>query len=532
MDERMQEERLPIKILRAEGSIENAGILLTPAEPQIGLDETHLMCVNGRGYIILDFKEELNGSVRILTQVADGGGCRVRIRTGESISECCAEEGDRMAGNYHTLRDAEVLLVMYSDMRFFETGFRFVRIDFLEEKTVYIKSVMATSFSRKLQPKGSFRCSDERVNEIFRVASRTLMLNMHDYLWDGIKRDRLVWVGDMHPETTAIACLFGDDPSIGRSLTYSREHTPLPNWMNRTPTYTAWWLIILHDYYMQNGRLSFLREQRAYVDGALRQLNGVVREDGTISRDGSYLFDWPSHGSDDETAGIYALWVLAAKKSRSLFKTLGLDVRVCDDMLEKLSRFRRLSVREMKQCEAFLVYAGVKGAENACSFLTRGGAKGFSTFMSYYILHSIAAAGRADTAVELMKQYYGGMLDMGATSFWEDFDLDLMENSCPVDRLPREGERDIHGDFGKHCYVGFRHSLCHGWSCGPIAFLMKSLSGLEISEAGCRKIRLHPQSGGLDWYEISYPTPFGNLEINWKNGTKNIRVPDGIELTD
>lgn len=129
--------------------------------------------------------------MRILTQVADGGGCRVRIRTGESVSECCAEEGDRMAGNYHTLRDAEVLLVMYSDMRFFETGFRFVRIDFLEEKTVYIKSVMATSFSRKLQPKGSFRCSDERVNEIFRVASRTLMLNMHDYLWDGIKRDRL-----------------------------------------------------------------------------------------------------------------------------------------------------------------------------------------------------------------------------------------------------------------------------------------------------------------------------------------------------
>ena len=108
---------------------------------------------------------------------------------------------------------------------------------------------------------------------------------MHDYLWDGIKRDRLVWVGDMHPETTAIACLFGDDPSIGRSLRYSREHTPLPNWMNRTPTYTAWWLIILHDYYMQNGRLSFLREQRAYVDGALRQLNGVVREDGTIYLD-------------------------------------------------------------------------------------------------------------------------------------------------------------------------------------------------------------------------------------------------------
>ena len=102
--------------------------------------------------------------------------------------------------------------------------------------------------------------------------------------------------------------------------------------------------------------------------------------------------------------------------------------------------------------------------------LTEGGARGMSTFMSYYILKAVASFDRP-RAVEMMKEYYGAMLDKGATTFWEDFDLAWTENSSRIDALPRDGERDIHGDFGAFCYVGFRHSLCHGWSAGVIAFM-------------------------------------------------------------
>ena len=54
---------------------------------------------------------------------------------------------------------------------------------------------------RDLQYLGSFECSDERLNTIWQTGAYTVHLNMQDYLWDGIKRDRLVWIGDMHPET-------------------------------------------------------------------------------------------------------------------------------------------------------------------------------------------------------------------------------------------------------------------------------------------------------------------------------------------
>jgi hypothetical protein len=63
------------------------------------------------------------------------------------------------------------------------------------------------------------------------------------------------------------------------------------------------------------------------------------------------------------------------------------------------------------------------------------------------------------------------MLDVGATSFWEDFDIEWTRGSSRIDEPPREGEKDIHGDYGAFCYVGFRHSLCHGWSAGVIGFM-------------------------------------------------------------
>ena len=104
-------------------------------------------------------------------------------------------------------------------------------------------------------------------------------------------------------------------------------------------------------------------------------------------------------------------------------------------------------------------------------FLAENGAKGLSTFMSYYILKCMAEGGKKTEAFNIMKDYYGAMLDLGATTFWEDFDIKWAENSCRIDEFPKTNEKEIHGDFGKFCYKGYRHSLCHGWSSGIIRFI-------------------------------------------------------------
>lgn len=531
MDERVREPLFPVKAVEWSENIENPEILTEPCDLQIGLSETHLLRVGGRGYVILDFGKEINGCIRVLTQTTeDGAGCTVRVRTGESLTETCAEIGQKNAGNHHSVRDFTAELPIYSDREFDETGFRFVRIDFLEEKRVLVKAILAVYVRRDLLPAGGFVCDDGRVNRIFEVASRTLRLNMQKYIWDGIKRDRLVWIGDMHPETLGIVCLFGRDELVERSLSYTTAHTPADAWINGIPTYTAWWIVILHDYFEQNENFAYLAEQKEFLLAAVARLDGEVDEKGAVKMNDGYLFDWPSHFTPDEKVGVHAVFTLAAAAAERLLLRLGCDPAPAERLLEKLARGNgALEVKERKQCEAFLVYAGVKPAADSYAFLTEGGARGFSTFMSYYILSAIAEVS-PEKAVELMKEYYGAMLDLGATSFWEDFDLDWAKGSAPLDRFPREGEKDIHGDFGNFCYVGHRHSLCHGWSCGPVPFLIKKIGGIEILEAGCKKVRVSPRAAGFRWYEIKYPTPFGTIGISYRDGKFEVSAPDGVVL--
>lgn len=105
------------------------------------------------------------------------------------------------------------------------------------------------------------------------------------------------------------------------------------------------------------------------------------------------------------------------------------------------------------------------------------------------------------------------MLKKGATTFWEDFDIDWMCGSGRIDEITPDGLKDIHGDFGMYCYKGFRHSLCHGWASGPAPYLMEQIGGIEILEPGCKKIKITPNLGGLEWIKITYPTPYGLVKI-------------------
>lgn len=91
---------------------------------------------------------------------------------------------------------------------------------------------------------------------------------MQNYLWDGIKRDRLVWVGDLHPEVTTVATVFGPHSIVPRSLDLARQTTPLPGWMNDIGSYSLWWILIQRDWYRYYADLDYLNEQKEYLSGS------------------------------------------------------------------------------------------------------------------------------------------------------------------------------------------------------------------------------------------------------------------------
>ena len=444
---------------------ENVENLLIKKPLQIGLAETRTTKFGENGYVILDFGKELCGGIRILTFYA--GNTPVRIRFGESLTECCSElGGEKNATNDHSLRDFTVNLQNYSDMTFGQTGFRFVRIDF--NKSAVIKSIVAESYELKKTAKYVYTGGDLEIKRIYDVAKRTVDLcAAKGYLWDGVKRDRLVWIGDIHPEMLALTTLYGRLPLIEKSLDFVKAQTPLPKWMNGYPMYSMWWIIILADYCAYVQAFDFAEKQLSYLEGLIDLMLSCVLDDGELAYP-HYFVDWPTSGKVDEKTGVRAINVMAAKKAVWLLETFGKNTQKAEILLARLLK-KPIDVVESKQVLG-LKYLAVGLDEKDREKLVCGGAKGMSTFMSYYILKAVASFDK-QKAIAMMKEYYGGMLMKGATTFWEDFDLEWAENSCSIDEFPKDGERDIHGDFGAYCYKGFRHSLCHGWSAGVLRFI-------------------------------------------------------------
>ena len=531
----------PVRVVYKEGEIVNEQGLFAKKPFQIGLMETNVMEMRGKASIILDFGKEVAGGARILT-FKTNKNTPVRLRFGESVSETCAELGEKNATNDHSVRDLTVSLQAYSDMRFGQSGFRFLRIDTLSDASIVtFKSILACTEIDEREEPGLFICDDENVNQIWKTAAYTLRLCLQNgYFWDGIKRDRLVWIGDLYPEMRTAHCLFGDVPETYASLKFASDETPIGDWMAGMPAYSLWWLIILADEYKVCGDKEKYAEFLPYIKDLLTQISMYVGEDG-VTKYPSNFIDWascpmdgdPAWRLEENLAGMSYITRLAMQKTAEFLEECGEDSSVCKDVLARLDK-RSWNVNVYKQISAMGVWAGDMSKTNEQTLL-KGGAKGLSTFMSYPILTGVAKFGHYEEALKMMKEYYTGMLSLGATTFWEDFDLDWMEGAGRLDEMPKSGEKDIHGDYGAWCYKGFRHSFCHGWSAGVIPYLVETVAGVNFVGIGQKQVEIAPHLSGLKHVKVTVPTMLGLLTVEHtlqENGSVKTTVdaPEGMQV--
>lgn len=529
----VRELMIPKAVVRVEGKVENAALLTAHRAEQIGLNESEYILMQGKSGVLLDFGMELQGGLRIVTGYGTNGA-RIRIRLGESVGECLSDVGEKGSTNDHALRDVVLPLPMLSDGEYLSSGFRFAHVELLDEGAeLRLKAINAVFVHSTRAQVGSFTCSDELINRIYATAARTVQLCAQKYIWDGIKRDRLVWVGDLYPEVCALLSVCEDDGCVPDSLDFVKAETPLPRWMNNYPMYSMWWIMIVEEYYRRTGNLAYAMAQKDYFYGLLLQIDGCIAENGDFDFGGNFV-DWPTHDHADEPEGVRCLAKLCAKSARALEALYGTDGSLSEKILRKLSQ-KDVPVIEKKQIVALKHLSGTPLSDAEKALLVEGGASGFSTFMSYFLLSAQSDLAGEEQALASLKEYYGGMLRLGATSFWEDFDLDWVKgNVCPIDRIPQAGEIDVHGDYGRFCYTGYRHSLCHGWSAGVIPFLIGRILGVTPLEAGYKKVRIAPRLGGLSYAEADIPTPQGLLHVvcRVENGSvrTTVTAPEGIQV--
>ena len=526
----------------------NPDNLLKDFNGQISVSDTNYTTMhstdNYQASILLDFGKEIYGGVKISSAIRNSmKPIKLRVRLGESVTEAMSDidilDNPDNPTNEHSMRDFTISAPWLGTFQCGNSGFRFVRIDLIDTDVDYnLRHVAAISIMRDDEQLGHFLSDNDRLNQIWQTGVYTVKLNMQEYLWDGIKRDRLVWVGDMHPEVMAINNAFGDNELVYKTLDFVCADTPLPGWMNGMCSYSLWWIIINKDLYLYQGNIDYLRKQRTYLLGLLQQIDAKVDKNGIEHLDGTRFLDWPtSENKEVIHSGLQSLTYMAMKAALQIGEYLDdAEVKaIANNCIDRMKNTRVDSYGN-SQAAALSIISGLScNPKKDCDIILNNGADGFSTFYGYYMLEALAMHGYHNEALGLISKYWGAMLDLGATTFWEDLKYADIINAGRIDEIVPEDKYDIHADGGAYCYKGLRLSLCHGWASGPTSWISKHILGITPIEPGCSKLEIKPYLGALNNVQGTFPTPYGIVTVNLTKNRKgemenDIIVPEGVEI--
>lgn len=526
----------PVRIVWASDTTDKS-VLLRPFAGQVSVNNsaeavTMVSTDSLTASVLLDFGREIYGALKIYTGMSpDQRARRVRVTLGESVTEAMSDldRPDRALGatNDHSLRQFDTALPWLGSAECGKSGFRFARIDLLDKNTpLALRYVEARSFMPDYEDIGNFECSDSLLNEIWRTGAYTVKLNCQDYVWDGIKRDRLVWLGDLHPEVMTALNVWGAVDVVPKTLDFAADDTPLPGWINGMCSYSLWWLIIQRDWYMHTADRDYLRRSMPYVRELVGQIASQVDSLGHEHLDGTRFLDWPT--SENKAVidlGLHALTAMSLDAAADIARALD-DEELGATAASALRRLKshRLPHLGTKQLAAISTLASLaENQEEAARVILKDGPERFSTFYGYYMLEALAQTGHEREAMQLIKDYWGAMLALGATSFWEEFDIRDAANAGRIDQMPQPGRHDIHADGGAYCYKGLRMSLCHGWASGPTPWMSRHILGVRPLEPGFAKVEIKPFLGGLEYARGTVPTPHGPIKVSIS------RIPRGPE---
>lgn len=541
-DERSRRVIFPTRVVLTNGNVHGSEYLTDYKPVQVAIYKYHDQCVldnrnsDTHAAVLVDFGREIHGSLNISVWGVNAKTAEYIVRLGESVSEAITPVGEKGSTNDHATRAFVAKSSSWSSNETPESGFRFAYIELISPNVrMEIRSITATFIFRDIEYRGSFDCSDSLITKCYDTAAYTVHLNMQRYLWDGIKRDRLVWAGDMNTELATILAVFGENEVVPKSLDFVRDLTPTSDSMNNISSYNLWWLLCHYEWYMGTGNLEYLSQQKDYIMELLTRYLTYVDERGSEILPNGRFFDWPTEGDPvSKHRGLQGLLRIALLRGGDIMKILGESeiAANCYIQADRMLMHKPMDGNN-KQAAAILALSGISSPEEEYSrIISKDGAAGLSTFLGYYTLTSVAKAGKYEAALDLIRNYWGKMLEMGATTFWEDFNIDWAKNASPITEMVPEGKSDIHGDFGAYCYLGLRHSLCHGWASGPAPYLAANVLGITPIEPGFKTVKFAPNLSGLEWAHGVYPTPYGDIEIEVSKKGASCKAPEGIKIIE
>lgn len=466
---------------------------------------------------LYDFGKELYGYITIRSQ------SKPIICVGESVKEALDMNNQE--------REQSLELVNVSGIWKTKSPLAF-RYLYVENKQ--IDDIACDAIFYPSAYKGAFACSDSTLTKIWMNSAYTLRLCMHDFLIDGIKRDRLPWTGDLAMSLLANAYTFSEPELVRRSLVALGRAGIKEKDINGIIDYSLWWIIAQDQYQLYYNDSLHLTYEWGRMKETLNNLSSRCDSNGfLIPQKDTWLFiDWVEQ---EKWTALQILWWWAQKSGANLAQRAG-DKETANYWINSANKLKaNLSKVAWNAKEQIWLSKNDSSSENTRhpnflaivsgltpsnqstgieALLVNNSIKPVGTpYMAGFEVMAMAQLGNTDYMLKHVKDYWGGMLNKGATTFWEAYD-------------PKETDETQYSYYGRP----YAKSLCHAWSAGPAAFLPAEIFGLKPIEDGWKRFTLHPNLGYLQWASVCLPTKYGNIIVNIEKNDIQITIPKGTTL--
>ncbi|MEN0055505.1 MAG: alpha-L-rhamnosidase C-terminal domain-containing protein [Mucilaginibacter sp.] len=505
----------------------------TPSTFRLPTEEHHPEKVEKKEHAILvDFGKEIFGYAKL--NGLKGAG-NLKLCYGESKEEALSAATCELRDSIHFDQQQKINYTMEGSR-----AFRYINVLFDGDLSADDVS-MLYEYS-PVQQRGSFKCSDDEINKIWDVSAYTLHLNTREFFIDGIKRDRWVWSGDAYQSYLMNYYLYFDSPTVTRTLYALRGKDPVTSHINTIMDYTFYWFMGIYDYYQYTGDKSFIKQMYPRMQSMMNFCLSRRDKDGLMKGlPGDWVFiDWADKLSKQGEVSFEQLLLCRSMETMALCANIMQDKTAANqyDKLSKELRSKILTYYWNSQKHA-LVHSRVDGKQTDnvtryanmfsifFNYLTEAQKQDVkkyvllnnqvqkitTPYMRFYELEALCAMGEQKHVLQEMKAYWGGMLNLGATTFWEEYD-------------PSKSGAAHYAMYGRE----FGKSLCHAWGASPIYLLGKYYLGVKPTAPGYQQYLVEPKLGGLQWMEGSIPTPHGDIKVYCS--TKQIKVSsdNGIGL--
>lgn len=372
-----------------------------------------------------------------------------------------------------------------------------------------------------------FNCDDEELNRIFETAAHTFKLCSDVFFLDGIKRDKWIWGGDAYQSMLVNRYLTADRDIERRTLIALRGNEPPTTHINTIVDYSLLWILSVGVYEESYRDIEFLRWISPKMHSLLEFCMNGRDELGFIrgrKQDWEFI-DWADFDREGALcaeqmllAACYGLILRLPEHERTLFyvneqtKLLkNIEEYFWDEELGAyIDSFESGKRHVTRHANIFAILFGIadqKRSERILKtvLLNKDIPPITTPYFRFFELEALCRLGQLDTVLKEIKAYWGGMLRLGAVTFWEEYDADKA----------LEQQYEMYGDpYGK--------SLCHAWASSPVYLLCRYYLGIQPSRRSSQGFEVKPQTRFFSALDCTVPYGGHEIHIRLKNGVLSV----------